>query len=589
MAIDKSQKPTNLVPRSFGGEKNNFSEDLISNGYEVNVPQTYNGDNLNYQLDATGKELDYCEKVVDYINGLGVGKTPIVNANNKLDETQVGLKVYSATETYSLGEWVRSGDKIYQSLTQANLGNDLTNETYWKEVDFGGSGGYRPDLFDFKWADHVLNDIQWLRGDTFSWQSGSVYSACYNKLLSEWNDTNAKVLINADVIGTLTIADNGNVQGFSTTSYLTKTVDFSNGTKDTLFPMVFNFTTSTIVTGVQQNILDTNNFTYALFINTDGKLLLKLGSNGTSYNIANGSVGTTILSAATPYKVTLDYDGANYTLELTNLSTNTTTTEITVASTSLINTAETTISLGLDLDQTSILLALISVPSCSIGTVWHGTKGHKSSNGFIILDPAQEQWVFDTYNNTGVAWYYILDQTNHRFKLPRTKYGFVGLRDSVGNIVDIATSGTETKATQMYLYFYVGNYTQTAIEQTAGITSEQLNAKVDNSSLEEVKVVVETYNGGSSWYRVWSDGWIEQGGRGSRAFTNNATFTITFLKPFTNANNYLVFHGGSTVIAGVSAFGYELITRTTTSYTAKYSTQTGGSYTSEYDWYVCGY
>ena len=141
MATEKSIKPANLVPRSFGGEKNNFSDDLIANGYEVNMPQTYNGDNLNYQLDATGKELDYCEKVVDYINGLGVGKTPIVNANNKLDETQVGLKVYSATETYSLGEWVKSSGKIYESLTQGNLGNDLTNETYWKEVRLGGGSG----------------------------------------------------------------------------------------------------------------------------------------------------------------------------------------------------------------------------------------------------------------------------------------------------------------------------------------------------------------------------------------------------------------------------------------------------------------
>ena len=58
MATEKSIKPTNLIPRSFGGEKKNFSDDLIANGYEVNTPQTYNGDNLNYQLDATGKELD---------------------------------------------------------------------------------------------------------------------------------------------------------------------------------------------------------------------------------------------------------------------------------------------------------------------------------------------------------------------------------------------------------------------------------------------------------------------------------------------------------------------------------------------------
>ena len=72
MATEKSIKPANLVPRSFGGAKNNFSDDLIASGFEPNTPETYNGDNLNYQLDATGKELDYCEKVVDYINGLGV-------------------------------------------------------------------------------------------------------------------------------------------------------------------------------------------------------------------------------------------------------------------------------------------------------------------------------------------------------------------------------------------------------------------------------------------------------------------------------------------------------------------------------------
>lgn len=85
MAIDKPQKPANLVPRSFGGEKNNFSNDLIANGYEVNVPQTYNGDNLNYQLDATGKELDYCEKVVDYLVNIPVNNIPLINSNNKLD------------------------------------------------------------------------------------------------------------------------------------------------------------------------------------------------------------------------------------------------------------------------------------------------------------------------------------------------------------------------------------------------------------------------------------------------------------------------------------------------------------------------
>ena len=65
--MDKPTKPSNLMPRSFGGIKNNFSSSLQTSGFEDGVPAIYGGDNLNYQLDATGQELDYCEKICDYI------------------------------------------------------------------------------------------------------------------------------------------------------------------------------------------------------------------------------------------------------------------------------------------------------------------------------------------------------------------------------------------------------------------------------------------------------------------------------------------------------------------------------------------
>ena len=85
MPLEKPKKPTELVPRAFGGIKNNFSDDLQSTGFEPNIPQTYNGDNLNYHLDATGKELDYVEKVVDFINQAPVNHAVFVNENNQLD------------------------------------------------------------------------------------------------------------------------------------------------------------------------------------------------------------------------------------------------------------------------------------------------------------------------------------------------------------------------------------------------------------------------------------------------------------------------------------------------------------------------
>ena len=42
-------------------------------------------------------------------------------------------------------------------------------------------------LLSFMWADHKLNDISWLRADTFSWQSGNVYKYAYQHLLDEAN------------------------------------------------------------------------------------------------------------------------------------------------------------------------------------------------------------------------------------------------------------------------------------------------------------------------------------------------------------------------------------------------------------------
>ena len=56
---------------------------------------------------------------------------------------------------------------------------------------------------------------------------------------------------------------------------------------------------------------------------------------------------------------------------------------------------------------------------------------------------------------------------------------------------------------------------------------------VDSSELltgETFKTVVESYTNGNSWYRIWSDGWIEQGGVSSGAIK------VTFIKAFLNAN-----------------------------------------------------
>ena len=57
-----------------------------------------------------------------------------------------------------------------------------------------------------------------------------------------------------------------------------------------------------------------------------------------------------------------------------------------------------------------------------------------------------------------------------------------------------------------------------------------------------IRTVTQTYSNGTSWYRVYSDGWCEQGGTYSNSSSHAQDFV--FLKPFKNTN-YQVFTGST--------------------------------------------
>lgn len=85
---------------------------------------------------------------------------------------------------------------------------------------------------------------------------------------------------------------------------------------------------------------------------------------------------------------------------------------------------------------------------------------------------------------------------------------------------------------QGYLYFYVGETVQNANLINAGRIEEKIAGLI---------TVVETYQNGTSWYRVYSDGWCEQGG------ANNSTtaVTVTFLKPYKDTNYCILCQRGA--------------------------------------------
>ena len=63
----------------------------------------------------------------------------------------------------------------------------------------------------------------------------------------------------------------------------------------------------------------------------------------------------------------------------------------------------------------------------------------------------------------------------------------------------------------------------------------------------KVAVIVQNYVNGTSWYRVWSDGWIEQGGRVlAIARTYHSGVKVSLLKSFSN-NDYSITLGMETV------------------------------------------
>ena len=307
--------------------------------------------------------------------------------------------------------------------------------------DKGEDGALKFPLFSFVWADHQLNDVSWLRADTFSWQSGDVYTAAYQHLA---DDINGKTPQN-DTIGNITI----------------------------------------------------------------------------TYYLAD--------------------------------------------------------------------------------------DGHK------ICLPDQESNLVALYEATGVAWYYILDTTNRQFKLPRTKWGFTGIRSGVGGYVEAglpnitgsfstasdknlgtgafswttnkyATNGggnggqwginfsakksnsiygnsttVQPPATQMYLYFYVGNFEQSAIEQTAGLNAEMFN---DLNAHKVIEFQAPTSANGYTWYRKYADGWVEQGQTKLTLSDAAATYTLPIIM---DSGYYELFIGFNQTSDGMTM--PSTYNRTTTSFT----------------------
>ena len=101
---------------------------------------------------------------------------------------------------------------------------------------------------------------------------------------------------------------------------------------------------------------------------------------------------------------------------------------------------------------------------------------------------------------------------------------------------------------------------------------------------DKVAVVVQNYRSGTSWYRIWSDGWIEQGGSWGTNTGAWAEASVTYLKAYKDTN-YQLFVQGNWTSAECSSC--KITSRSTAGFTGTYANNLYSVMPSW--WYACGY
>lgn len=148
-------------------------------------------------------------------------------------------------------------------------------------------------------------------------------------------------------------------------------------------------------------------------------------------------------------------------------------------------------------------------------------------------------------------------------------YGVTTDPEKSGLVADFSSAHTENN--NLNLYYYIGETVQNANLINAGRIEEQFSQR---------KVVVETYKNGFSWYRVWSDGWIEQGGH---LTVNVAATNVQLLKQYKDATYTTVGCQANTDNAGFHTINVAALSAT---HIQIRQTAVG---TPVVNWYACGY
>ena len=139
-----------------------------------------------------------------------------------------------------------------------------------------------------------------------------------------------------------------------------------------------------------------------------------------------------------------------------------------------------------------------------------------------------------------------------------------------------------------FYYIVIATSAKTDIQVDIDEIATDLNGKADTdlSNVPNSKgILTESYVNGTSWYRVYSDGWCEQGGE--IATSAYEWLYITFLKAFINANYTITAMSNGNSTGGY--FKYPIYDTKTASSIRILNSYAGGGYPGTVSWYACGY
>ena len=141
------------------------------------------------------------------------------------------------------------------------------------------------------------------------------------------------------------------------------------------------------------------------------------------------------------------------------------------------------------------------------------------------------------------------------------------------------SSTVQPQTIKAFYYIVVATSTKTDIQVDIDEIATDLNGKadVDLSNVPNSRgILTESYVNGTSWYRVYSDGWCEQGGYDA---SGNGKHTINFLKPYINTDYSVFANSVNDTAAAATSISSP---KTTTSF-AVYKSNSGCY------WQACGY